>query len=117
VQTLPYIHAGKLRPMAVFSPQRAKPLPDVPSVSEHPGMKAYANVNWLGFFAPAGTPQAVVDRLADVFAQVVRSPEIEAQLEAQASVPVGSSPNEFRAFVAEEVARWKRIVADNGIKP
>lgn len=117
VQVLPHIQAGKLRPIAVRGKQRAKPLPDVPAVNEHPGMKAYASDNWLGFFAPAGTPKAVVDRLSSALIQVARMPDIVAELESQASTPVGSTPAEFRAFVAEEVARWKRIVAETGIKP
>ncbi len=117
VQVLPHIRAGKLRPLAVRGKHRAKPLPDVPAVNEHPGMKEYASDNWLGFFAPAGTPQPIVDKLSSALIQVVKLPEIVAELESQASTPVGSTPAEFKAFVAEEVARWKRIVAETGIKP
>lgn len=117
VQVLAHIRAGKLRPLAVRGKERVKPLPDVPAVNEHPGMKAYASGNWLGFFAPAGTPPAIVDKLASALVQVVRLPEIAAELESQASTPVGSSPAEFRVFVAEEVARWKKLVAETGIKP
>lgn len=117
VQVLPHIRAGKLRPLAVRSAYRIKPLPDVPAVNEHPGLKDYSSVNWLGFFAPAGTPPAVVDRLAGALAQVARAPDIVAELESQASTPIGNTPTEFRAMVIEEVARWKKLVAEAGIKP
>jgi len=117
VQVLPHIRAGKLRPIAVRSPQRVKPLPDVPAVNEHPGMKEYASVNWLGFFAPAGTPAPIVDKLASTLISVVKLPEMIAELESQASTPVGSTPAEFKTFVAEEVARWKKLAAETGMKP
>lgn len=117
VQVLGHIRAGKLRPLAVRSPYRAKPLPDVPAVNEHPGLKEYASVNWLGFFAPAGTPTPIVDKLASALISVVKMPDIVAELESQASTPVGSTPAEFKIFVAEEVTRWRRLVAETGIKP
>ena len=116
VQALPLIRSGKLRPLAIKGPHRVKPLPDVPTVSEHPGMKEYADENWLGFFAPAGTPAPIIDKLSTSLIAITRLPAVVADLESQASNPVGSTPAQFRAFVAEEIARWKKVVAEAGIK-
>jgi tripartite-type tricarboxylate transporter receptor subunit TctC len=117
VQALPHIRSGKLRALAVRGTGRVKPLPDVPAVNEHPGMKEFASVNWLGFFAPAGTPATVIDKLSTALVAISRLPEIVAELEAQASTPVGNTPAEFKALVTEEILRWKKLVAETGIGP
>ncbi|HET7157776.1 MAG TPA: tripartite tricarboxylate transporter substrate binding protein, partial [Burkholderiales bacterium] len=117
VQALPHIRAGKLRALAVRGANRVKPLPDVPAVAEHPGMKEFAHVNWLGFFAPAATPAHIIDKLASTLIAVTRLPEVVAELESQASTPVGNTPVEFKAIVTEEIARWRKIVTETGITP
>ena len=117
VQALPHIRSGKLRPLAVRGARRVKPLPDVPAVNEYPGMKEYVSVNWLGFFAPAGTPAPVIEKLSSALIAVSRLPEVVADLESQASTPVGNTPAEFKALVTEEIARWKKLVAETGITP
>ncbi len=116
VNALPQIRAGKLRALAVRGSRRAKPLPDVPTVREHPGMEEFASDNWLGFFAPGGTPAPVIDKLSDALVTITKMPEVVAEMEAQASTPVGNTPAEFKAFVAKEIARWKKVVADAGIQ-
>ena len=117
VQALPLIKSGKLRPLAVKGPNRVKPLPDTPSVSEYPGMKDYADINWLGFFAPAGTPAPIIDKLNASLVAITKLPAVQAELESQASTPVGNTPAQFKAHVVEEIARWKKVVAEAGIKP
>ena len=117
IQALPHIRSGKLRALAVRGTGRVKPLPDVPAVNEHPGMKEFASVNWLGFFAPAGTPAPVIDKLASNLIAVSRLPEVVAELESQASTPVGNTPAQFKALVTEEIVRWKKLVAETGIGP
>lgn len=117
VQALPHIRSGKLRALAVRGANRVKPLPDVPAVNEHPGMKEYVSVNWLGFFAPAGTPAPVIDKLSSALIAVTKLPDVVAELESQASTPVGNTPAEFKALVTEEIARWKKLVAEMGIGP
>lgn len=117
VQALPHIRSGKLRALAVRGANRVKPLPDVPAVNEHPGMKEYVSVNWLGFFAPAGTPAPVIDKLSSALIAVSKLPDVVAELESQASTPVGNTPAEFKALVTEEIARWKKLVAEMGIGP
>jgi tripartite-type tricarboxylate transporter receptor subunit TctC len=117
VQALPHIRAGKLRALAVRGANRVKPLPDVPAVAEHPEMKEFAHVNWLGFFAPAATPAPIIDKLASTLIAVTRLPEVIAELESQASTPVGNTSAEFKAIVTEEIARWRKIVTETGITP
>jgi tripartite-type tricarboxylate transporter receptor subunit TctC len=117
VQALPHIRSGKLRALAVRGTGRVKPLPDVPAVNEHPGMKEFASVNWLGFFAPAGTPASAIDKLSTALVAISRLPEVVAELESQASTPVGNTPAEFKALVTEEISRWKKVVAETGIGP
>lgn len=117
VQALPHIRSGKLRALAVRGANRVKPLPDVPAINEHPGMKEYVSVNWLGFFAPAGTPAPVIDKLSSALIAVSRLPDVVAELESQASTPVGNTPAEFKTLVTEEIARWKKLVAEMGIGP
>ena len=117
VQALPHIRSGRLRALAVRGANRVKPLPDVPAINEHPGMKEYVSVNWLGFFAPAGTPAPVIDKLSSALIAVSRLPDVVAELESQASTPVGNTPAEFKTLVTEEIARWKKLVAEMGIGP
>lgn len=113
---LPLIKAGKLRALAVKSRTRVKVLPEVPAVNEAgPEVRDYADDNWLGFFAPAGLPAPVQERLWDALVRIVRMPEVIAELEAQSSVPVGNTPAQFRAQVTEEIARWKKVVESAGI--
>ena len=116
VNALPQIRAGKLRALAVRGSRRASPIPDVPTVSEHPGLQEFSSDNWLGFFAPAGTPGPVMEKLSSVLTAITAIPEIAAELESQASTPVGSTPVQFKAFVAKEIARWKKVVNDAGIQ-
>jgi tripartite-type tricarboxylate transporter receptor subunit TctC len=116
VNALPQIRAGKLRALAVRGSRRASPLPEVPTVSEHPGMQEFTSDNWLGFFGPAGMPAPVTERLVTALKSVTTIPEVVAELESQASTPVGSTPVEFKAFVAQEIARWKKVVSEAGIQ-
>lgn len=117
VQALPLIRSGKVRPLAVKGPHRVKPLPDIPSVADHGGtLKDYADENWLGFFAPGATPAPIIDRLSGALIRISKMPEVVAELESQASTPVGSTPAQFRAFVVEEIERWKKVVDASGIK-
>ena len=114
IATLPFIRAGKLRPLAMFGDERSKHMPDVPTVAEQ-GLPEFNYANWMGVFAPAGTPAAIVNRLNEALVKVVRMPAIVAELDAQGSVAIGNTPEQFRQYVATETARWKKVVGDAGI--
>jgi tripartite-type tricarboxylate transporter receptor subunit TctC len=87
----------------------------VPTVAEH-DMPEYADENWQGFLAPAGTPDAVVKRLSEAMIAVANQPAIVSALESQASRTVGGGPAAFRAFIAADTARWKKLVESAGLQ-
>jgi len=115
IASLPLIRAGKLRPLAVKGPHRIKQMPDVPTVSEH-NMPEYSDQNWQGFLAPAGTPAPIVARLSEAMIKVTKIPSIVSDLESQASTAIGSTPAEFRKFIAEDVSRWEKVVQSTNIR-
>ena len=107
--------SGKLKPLAVTSATRSPQLPQVPTVAESgfPGFEAY---NWVGVFAPAATPPAVVDRLQGEFAAALREPDVRMKLGAVGFEIVGSTPKELDDFVRGEFAHWDRFVREFNIK-
>jgi len=116
VNAVPFVRQGKLRALAVRGPQRAKPLPDIPAVKEHAGLEKFSVTNWTGFFGPAGMPAPVLEKLSNTFIAVTKMPVTIKELDDQGNQPVGNTPDQFKSFVTEEIARWKKIVADNDIK-
>jgi tripartite-type tricarboxylate transporter receptor subunit TctC len=112
---LPHVRAGRLRVLGVASSQRSRQLPDVPTISES-GVPGFEAANWFGMFAPSRTPRAIITKLNGALVQVVRSPEIRAQFEALGADPVGSSPDEFAAFVRGESERYAKVVKVSGAK-
>lgn len=112
---LPHIRAGKVRALAVTGGSRASQLPQVPTMREA-GLASVDATPLFGLIAPANTPRAIVDRLAAA-AQTVRSGAVHDRLAESGFVPVGSSPEEFRARIEAEIAKWTAIVKSGGIRP
>ena len=111
-----FIRDGRLKALAVTSDARIDFLPDVPTAQEQ-GLPSFLAVNWLGIFAPAGTPQPVVDKLHAALAQVVADAQVREMLQRAAVVPQSSpSPAAFQAFIAKENDRWGRIARESGAK-
>jgi tripartite-type tricarboxylate transporter receptor subunit TctC len=110
----PQTKAGKLRALAVTAGQRSAVLPDLPTIAES-GLPGYEMLNWLGLFAPAATPRAVVDKLAGESLRIVRLPEIIARFNAQGAEPAPLGTQEFAPFVKREVEKWAKIVAATGM--
>ncbi|MBU1361390.1 MAG: tripartite tricarboxylate transporter substrate binding protein [Gammaproteobacteria bacterium] len=110
----PSIQQGTLKALAVTSQKRFEMLPDVPTAQEQlPGFEV---TNWMGVFAPAKTPDAVVDQLNAALVKVVAREDVKAQLLKAAMVPsVMASPDAFRRFVAEEFKRWGALVKEKNI--
>ena len=100
-----------LRAIAVTSAARMRTLPDVPTVAEA-GHEGFEAVNWTGLVAPARTPAPVVARLNDEVRKVLRQDEVTARLAAEGSEPMGSTPEEFRAFLTAEHEKWGRVVRE-----
>jgi tripartite-type tricarboxylate transporter receptor subunit TctC len=110
----PLFQSGRLIPLAVTSDKRVAFLPEVPTAQEVlPGFEVS---NWVGLFAPAKTPQAVIDKVNAALVQAVGQPQVRDQLQKVAVVPsVMDSPAAFQRFVDGEYARWGKLVADKGI--
>jgi tripartite-type tricarboxylate transporter receptor subunit TctC len=112
----PHIKAGKLRALAVTSTKRLSSLPDVPTLAEA-GLPAFSfHGLWFGVIAPAGTPQAVVQRLNQEFRKVLEAPEVRQKLEEGGMEPAGDTPEAFRTFLQQEVQVWSRVIKTSGIK-
>ena len=107
--------AGRLRPLAVSMRERSPLAPDVPTVSEA-GVQGFDVVSWFGVWAPAKTPQPIIDRLHREIVYALNTPEVRKALAARDFNPVGSTPQQFAAFVKAEVAKYARLVKEAGIK-
>ena len=110
ISVLPHIKSGKLRALAVTSLQRSPVAPDVPTVAEsgYPGFEALA---WHGILAPARTPPAIVKKLNEEIVKALDDPATKALLANQAMQTVGSTPEEFAAFIRKDIAIWKAVAA------
>lgn len=110
---LPFIESGKLRPLAVTSGDRSTILPDIPTLAES-GFKDYSVTVWLGIYAPAGTPRAIVDKLNESIALAVQDENLKKRLAKIDSSISTSTPDEFAEFSNNERAKWKAIVDTSG---
>jgi tripartite-type tricarboxylate transporter receptor subunit TctC len=113
---LPHIKSGKLRALAVTSGKRSRALPEIPTVAEA-GLPGYDSTQWYGVLAPAGTPREIVARLHGEIVRALRDPEVGKRLEADGAEAVGSSPEEFSAFIRSETEKWAKVARAAGIKP
>ena len=110
------LRAGQLKAYAVTSAQRIPELPDVPTFSEV-GLKGIGSINWVGIFAPAKTPRAIINKLHAAVLDVMNQPETKELLASRLVPPaVSASPGEFNAYVQSEVKRWSKIIKDNNVK-
>ena len=110
---LPQIQAGKLRALAVTSSKRAPALPDVPTVDEA-GVKGFETVTWFGLFAPAKTSDAIVAKLHAASVKALADPAVRRALEQQGAEPSGIGGADYAKFVADELEKWKAVVATSG---
>ncbi|MEY3520120.1 MAG: putative secreted protein [Pseudomonadota bacterium] len=101
--------SGKLRAIAVTSPNRASLMPDIPTVSES-GLKDFSAVYWLGIFAPAKTPPAIIDKLHGVIRQSLETPAVKAKMLDIGNVPQALSPTEFGRVLDADIQRYRAII-------
>ena len=109
------IKGGQLKPLAISTKIRSRSLPDVPTLREL-GVDM-ATGSWFGFFAPKGTPMAIVQKLNKAVNEVLQSPEVNARLVAQGAEPIPMNVDEFSKFVRTEYETWAPIVKASGAKP
>ena len=112
---MPFIKTGKLRALAVTSPQRWPTMSDLPTVAEA-GVPGYEFTIWWGLLAPARTAPAIVSALQAETRKSVLAPDIKEKLYAQGVDAVGGTPQEFTALIEREVAKWKIVAKDAGIQ-
>ena len=112
---IPHIKSGKLRPIAVGGAKRIDALPDLPTVSES-GLKGFETSQWYGILAPAGTPNAIVQKLSLEINRILKQPDVIDRLSADGSVARGTTPDEFAAFIKAERERWGKVVKSANIK-
>ena len=113
---LSHVRAGKLRALAVTSPQRNPLYPDVPTIAES-GYPDFSAVSWTGLSAPKGTPKEIVDKLEAAMVKAFNEPAARQKLEASGFVVVASKSPDFTKFVQEEINRWGKVIQASGIKP
>ena len=111
---VPHVKSGRLRALAVTTRSRTPSMPDLPTVAE--SLPGYETVAWFGVLAPAGTPKDVVNRLSMEIAKIARSPDMRERLEGMGAEPVGSTPEEFGAVMARDIAKWTALAKSVGIK-
>jgi len=108
------VRAGKLKALATASKQRSDIFPDVPTFVEQ-GFPGVICDNWAGIVAPVGTPAAVIAKFNGAMVAALNQPDLRAQLRDSGTTPAPSSPQEFDAYLREEIARWRAVVRDKGL--
>ena len=115
LQALPYAKGGKLRPLAVTSPKRFPAIPQTPTVAEG-GLPGYEMTNWYGLLAPGETPKDIVTRINTEVARILNEPEAKARLAADGAIVVAGTPEQFAAFLQQEMTKFAKIVKASGMK-
>ena len=108
-----HVRSGKLRPIAVTTAKRSPELPDVPTIAEA-GVPGYEAMSWFGMFAPATTPQPVLDKLNAALVKVLNQPDVKKKIAEQGGDVVAETPEQFAAFIKAETAKWGKVVKDSG---
>jgi tripartite-type tricarboxylate transporter receptor subunit TctC len=106
-----HIRSGKLRALAMTNPTRSAAIPDVPTMAEA-GVPNFAPTGWLGLFAPAGTPRAIVERLHSEMVKVIATPEIRERFPGWGYEPVGSTPEEFDQRFKSDLSLYSRVIRE-----
>ena len=112
---MPYIKAGKMRPLAIASAKRSSQLPNVPTMIEA-GVPGFVATTWFAVFATGGTPQPIVNRLNTEIVKSLQQPEMRERLTGLGCEVVGNKPEELAAFLKAETAKWTKVVKESGAK-
>ncbi|HXF66097.1 MAG TPA: tripartite tricarboxylate transporter substrate binding protein [Burkholderiales bacterium] len=114
--TLPHIRSGKLRPLAVTGAQRSLALPEVATIAEQ-GFPRFEATAWYGILAPSGTPRPVVARLHGETVKALKLADVAERLGGLGFEIVGSTPEQFGAYIRTEIKKWEQVVRASGAKP
>jgi tripartite-type tricarboxylate transporter receptor subunit TctC len=112
---LPQVKAGRIRGLAVSTAKRSAFAPELPTVAES-GLPGFNVFGWNGVLATAGTPRPVIEKLHALFTTAMKDPEVRTRMAGFGFEPIGNTPEEFGAFVKEDIARWAKLVKETGAK-
>jgi tripartite-type tricarboxylate transporter receptor subunit TctC len=112
---LPHVSTGRLKALAVTGSARAAAAPQLPTVAEA-ALPGFSVTNWIGFFAPAGTPRDVVAKLNAEVARTMQAPDIQKRLASEGAKFSAWTPDQFAAFVKAEMTKWAKVVKEAGIR-
>jgi tripartite-type tricarboxylate transporter receptor subunit TctC len=112
----PMIKAGLVRPLGTTGTTRSPILPDVPTIAEA-GVAGFNATLWVGFMAPAGTPQLIVDRLHQEITKIASRPDIKEAWEKTGATPITMTQTNFKVFMDGQVAKWAKVIKANHIPP
>jgi tripartite-type tricarboxylate transporter receptor subunit TctC len=112
---LPQVQAGRLKALAVTSSSRTPAAPELPTIAEA-ALPGYSVTNWIGIFAPAGTPRDVVQKLNSEIIRTMQAPDIQKRLVNEGAKFTAMTPEQYGAFVKAEMAKWAKVVKEAGIR-
>jgi len=115
LESIGHVKSGKLRGLAVSSASRSPALPDMPTVAES-GLPGFDTGSWIGMLAPAGTPQAIVDKISADVREVLNQSDTRQTLINQGATPLGMTPAAFKARIDADRQKYGRIIQDSSIK-
>ncbi|MPY76590.1 MAG: tripartite tricarboxylate transporter substrate binding protein [Alphaproteobacteria bacterium] len=114
--SLPKVKAGTLTALASTGPKRSRSLPDLPTMEEA-GYPGFIVTSWTSILAPAGTPKPVIDKLHAAIEKALAMESVRTKIEAVGQSVAGSTPEGLATLIKEDIARWRKVVQDAGIKP
>jgi len=111
----PHIRSGKVRAIAVTTSKRSTAMPELPTIAEA-ALPGYEVTNAYGVLAPAGTPREIVVKLQQEIARILNLPDVRERLSGLGAEPVGSTPDQFAAYLRSEIAKWAKVVKATGME-
>lgn len=112
---LPHARAGRLRIIGVTTAKRIAELPDVPTIAES-GLPGYEAISWFGLVGPAGLPADIVRKVHDDAARIIGTSDVRERIASHGATPIANTPEQFRAQIRDDLAKWARIVKLSGAK-
>lgn len=115
VITIPQIKGGNLKGLAILGNKRTPALPQLLTASEQ-GLTNFDVSSWIGILVPAGTPPAIIEKIYSAFAQALKNPAVQARMAEQGNEIIANTPAQFASFLAQESAKWAKVIKDNNIQ-